>query len=107
MRRACAREICRRPGAAHACKQCLVQQLLFLLQALVPQGVPLQERKIHVGRQLTLFLAARDCVAAYFGTRASINSARSEAPHDFSNAVESTRSTSNLTLCDLLWPSGL
>ena len=35
----------------------------------MPQGVPLQERKIHVGRQLTLFLAARDCVAA-FGTRA-------------------------------------
>ena len=67
-----------------------MQQLLFLLQVLMPQGVPLQERKIHVGRQLTLFLAARDCVAA-FGTRASINSARSEAPHDFSDGSGSTR----------------
>ena len=91
------REICRRPGAAHACKQCLVQQLLFLLQVLMPQGVPLQERKIHVGRQLTLFLAARDCVAA-FGTRASINSARSEAPHDFSDGFGSTVVICNLGL---------
>ena len=107
MRRGRGREVCWRPGAAHACKQCLVQQLLFLLQVLVPQGVPLQERKRTCRALAYLVLAARIGVAADFGTRASINSARSEAPHDFSNAVESTRSTSNLTLCDLLWPSGL
>ena len=85
------REICRRPGAAHACKQCLVSSCRFCCTVLVPQGVPLQERKRTCRALAYLVLAARIGVAADFGTRASINSAHSESPHDFSDGSGSTR----------------
>ena len=39
------REICRRPGAAHACKTVLGAEAAVFAAMLVPRGLPLQERK--------------------------------------------------------------
>ena len=71
------RNACRRPRARRACMQTVLGAAAGFCCRCLRQGVPLQERKFgHVGRQLTLFLAARIGVAAVFGARAALNSAQ-------------------------------